>query len=773
MNKSFKEPRRVGMWYHALCCACAALCLLASVTCTEAVRLSEKEVEKKPETRQQPEPQPSPPPSPRQAPSPQPAVPSAEPRSETQPERTSQEPEERSEQRIAAETRTVSPERTDREVTREQTKAQKKSVTIDFDNVDMLLFIKFISEVTGKNFIVDRKVQGKVTIISPTKISVDEAYQVFLSVLEVHGFTTIDSGDVIKIVPSTEARGKNIETRLREEAIVPEDKVVTQLIRLDYANPDELKKLFAPLISKSSVIISYPPSGMLIVTDVLSNIQRLLRIIDAIDVVGVGEEISVIPIEHATAETLGQTLTTIFQATGRPAAAARTRGRARASATAPSIEIVADERTNSLIISASEHDTLRIKHLIGILDQETPRGTGNIRVHYLQHADAEDLAGVLTNLPTEQGKTAQKGKAPAISKDVQIVADKATNSLVITANKQEYQAIMDVVAKLDIARPMVYIEVLIMEVSTGKNMSIGVEWVGAKDNISEYDDNDVHGYIGSKPGSSILPSLSDSLNPLPDGLSIGILGESINIAGVSFPSIQAIINAFKTESGVHILQTPQLLTVDNEEAEINVVENRPFITRSGETDTAAYTNYEYKDVGAQLKITPQINQNRFVRLAIEQIYSTFPRGTSESDETPPTSKRTVKTTVVVKDGHTVVIGGLVGEQITNTVTGVPCLGGIPVLGWLFKSQSDSSDKTNLFVFLTPHVLKNPAEAAQLADEKRGGIDSLQESNIKMYERPPETEEKPEEKEAQDISPAETNNAKTNQAQETDGTQTDR
>ena len=416
------------MRYHALCCACAALCLLASVTCSEAVRLSEEEVEKKPETRQQPEPQPSAPPSPRQAPSPQPAVPPAEPRSETEPDSTPQRPpERRPQQRIAAEARTVSPERTDREVKPETTKAQKKSVTIDFDNVDMLLFIKFISEVTGKNFIVDRKVQGKVTIISPTKISVDEAYQVFLSVLEVHGFTTIDSGDVIKIVPSTEARGKNIETRLREEAIVPEDKVVTQLIRLDYANPDELKKLFAPLISKSSVIISYPPSGMLIVTDVLSNIQRLLRIIDAIDVVGVGEEISVIPIEHATAETLGQTLTTIFQATGRPTAAARTRGRTPAGATAPSIEIVADERTNSLIISASEHDTLRIKHLIGILDQETPRGTGNIRVHYLQHADAEDLAGVLTNLPTEQGKTAQKGKAPAISKDVQIVADTATD----------------------------------------------------------------------------------------------------------------------------------------------------------------------------------------------------------------------------------------------------------------------------------------------------------------------------------------------------------
>ncbi len=753
------------MWYHALCCACAALCLLASVTCAEAVRLSEEEVEKKPETRQQREPQPSPPPSPRQTPSPQPAVPSAEPRSETRPDRTSQEPEERSQQRIPAEAQTVSPERTDREVKPEQTKAQKKSVTIDFDNVDMLLFIKFISEVTGKNFIVDRKVQGKVTIISPTKISVDEAYQVFLSVLEVNGFTTIDSGDVIKIVPSTEARGKSIETRLREEAIVPEDKVVTQLIRLDYANPDELKKLFAPLISKSSVIISYPPSGMLIVTDVLSNIQRLLRIIDVIDVVGVGEEISVIPIEHATAEILGQTLTTIFQTTGQSAAAARTRGKTPAGATAPAIQIVADERTNSLIISASEHDTLRIKHLIGILDQETPRGTGNIRVHYLQHADAEDLAGVLTNLPTDQGKTAQKGKAPVISKEVQIVADKATNSLVITANKQDYQAIMDVIDKLDIARPMVYIEALIMEVSTGTAFKVGVDWYGG-DFIGSHESNNQDRDIGAYAEFGTLS------NPLAvaqssGGLSMGIVGETITIGDFEFPSIGAIVEAFKSDSDVHILQTPQLLTTDNEEASIDIVTNRAFLTKSA-TGEQEYDVYEYKDVGAKLKITPQINQNRFVRLQIEQEYSTF-SGTGAEDR-PETFKRTAKTTVVVKDQGTVVLGGLVGEQISQGTTGVPCLSGIPILGWLFKSYSRERDKTNLFIFLTPHVLETPEEAAGLSGEKRIQLDTLQESNIKLYRPPSQTDEgeegkTPEEMKDEEVPPEE--------PEETDGTQTDR
>ncbi|MBW2602547.1 MAG: type II secretion system protein GspD, partial [Deltaproteobacteria bacterium] len=399
-----------------------------------------------------------------------------------------------------------------------QKKVQKKSVTIDFDNVDLLLFVKFISEVTGKNFIIDQKVKGKVNIISPTKISGDEAYMVFQSVLEVHGFTTIEAGNVIKIVPSTVARGKNIETRLREEAITtPEDKVVTQLIRLDYANPDELKKLLAPLISKSSVIISYPPSGMLIVTDVLSNIQRLMRIIDTIDVLGVGAEISVIPIEYATASILTKTLTTIFQTTGRTTRTSR--GKTTSSIAAPSIKIIADERTNSLIISASEHDTLRIKQLIKILDQETPRGAGNIRVHYLQHANAEELAKVLTNLPSGKGKTATKGKAPVISKEVQIVADKATNSLVITANKQDYQAIMDVVGKLDIPRPMVYIEALIMEVSTDKSFNIGVQWLAA-DDIGSYDGRSIGAFAASQYPTGAI-ELSSA------GLQLGIVGEVI------------------------------------------------------------------------------------------------------------------------------------------------------------------------------------------------------------------------------------------------------
>jgi len=275
-------------------------------------------------------------------------------------------------------------------------------VTIDFDNVDIPIFIKFISELTGKNFVIDKAVRGKVTIVSPTKISKDEAYKVFESVLEVHGYTTVPAGSITKIVPAVSAKSKSVETRLREGAIGPEDKVITQLIPLRYADPEDLKKLFTPLISKSSVIVSYVPTRTLIVTDVLSNIERLLLITKAIDVEGVGEEISVIPLEYATPTVLAKSLGTVFQKR-----MAKTKSALRGQVV---IKVVPDERTNSLIVLASEDDTVKIKKLVKLLDREPPRGEGDIRVFYLQHANAEDLTKVLTSLPSKQAAEAKKGK---------------------------------------------------------------------------------------------------------------------------------------------------------------------------------------------------------------------------------------------------------------------------------------------------------------------------------------------------------------------------
>jgi general secretion pathway protein D len=606
-------------------------------------------------------------------------------------------------------------------------------VAIEFDNVDILIFIKFISELTGKNFVVDKAVRGKVTIISPKKISIKEAYRVFESILEVHGFTTVPAGSIIKIVPAAHARTKNIETRLRKGAVGPEDKVVTQLIPLKYADPDHLKGLFAPLISKSSVIVSYPPTGMLIVTDVRSNIRRLIRIIDVIDVEGIGEEISVVPLEHASATVLAKSLNTVFQRT-RKSARNMKKG-AMIPAANSLIRIVPDERTNALVISASEDDTLKIRQLIKLLDKETPRGEGDIRVYYLQNANAEDLAKVLTTIPSAQEQKTKKGRLPVVSKEVQIVADKATNSLVITSNKKDYLVLEDVIRKLDVARRMVYIEALIMEVSVEKDFDLGTEW-SVGDKLGHHGSRGVGAFGSSTTNPSYMPSVSDTgVVTLPTGFALGVLGEGITIGGIQFPTIGAVIRAYQTDSDIHILSTPQIMTTDNEEAEIHVGENRPFLTRQDTSETGIdYSNYEFKDVGVTLAITPQINQEKFVRLKISQEVSQVVSETVLG--LPTTLKRTAKTTVIIKDGNTVVIGGLIDKTMNESTYKVPLLGDIPILGWLFKSKSRSSDKTNLFIFLTPHIIENPAEAKGLYEEKRGQIDSVKEGAIKMYERQP-------------------------------------
>ena len=622
-----------------------------------------------------------------------------------------------------------------KKVITEDKKASKKPtphkpyVTIDFDNVDISIFIKFISELTGKNFVIDKAVKGKVTIISPTKISVKEAFRVFESVLEVHGYTTVPAGSVTKIVPAVQARSKDIETRLRTEGITAEDKVVTQLVSLKYADPNELKKLFTPLISKSSVIVSYPPTGMLIVTDVLSNIKRLLRIVDEIDVEGIGEEISIIPLEHAMASVMGKSLTTLFQ---------KGRTRAKKGATIePAIKIVPDERTNVLIVLASEHDTMKIRQLVSLLDKETPPGEGDIHVYYLENANAEELVNVLMAIPSKQVKGDKKGKAPVISKEVQIVADKATNSLVITANKDDYLVLEDVINKLDIVRRMVYIEALLMEVDVQKGFDLGVQWVAGSENIAKVGGKKIGVFGGSDVGEDIFPTVDTTTGAVsfPAGLSLGVLGEVINIGGIEFPSIGAVIRAFQTDSDVHIISTPQIMTLDNEEAEIQVAKNIPFLTRQETSETGFdYSNYEFKDVGVTLNIVPQINKERFVRLKISQELAQV----VEDESTvglPTTLKRIAKTTVTIKDGHTIVIGGLIDETLTQGTSQVPCLGNIPALGWLFKSTSRSSDKTNLFIFLTPHIVESPDEAKKVYEKKREQIEGIKEGVIKMYDRP--------------------------------------
>jgi len=591
-------------------------------------------------------------------------------------------------------------------------------ISIDFNNVDISLFIKFISELTGKNFVVDRRVRGKVTIISPAKISVKEAYKVFESVLEVHGYTAVKAGEVIKIIPSPDARSKNIETLLKAEAALPEDKIVTQLIRLKYADPTKIKRLFAPLISKSSVIQAYEPTNMLVVTDIHSNILRLLEIVKAIDVTGIGQEISVIPLEFADAEKLVSVLDTIF----------RQSRSLKKTGIQKTVKFVADDRTNTIVVLASKVDTARVNNLIKMLDKEVPRGKEKIRVYYLKNATAEELANVLHSLSTGiVGK--EKKTTPIVSEKVKITADKATNSLIIMAEKADYLVLEEVIRKLDIPRAMVYIECLIMEVNVDKAFDLGIEWIVGEDiNIRGTDGAVGGGFSGSDttPYGNTAGLLQGSL---PSGFSVGVFAQPLKIAGITFPNLGAVIQAYKTDKDVHILSTPQILTMDNEEAVIKVGKNVPYLSKLTITEDKPYESYEYKDVGISLKITPQISKDRLVRLKIAQEITKLE---SITDFRPTTLKRSIDTTVIVKDKNTVVIGGLIDDSFTNIEYKVPCLGDIPLFKHLFKSLSNSAEKTNLFVFLTPKVIGNPAEAKEIYNKKKNQIDRIRKGNIKMY-----------------------------------------
>jgi len=595
-------------------------------------------------------------------------------------------------------------------------------VSIDFNNVDINVFIKFMSELTGTNFVVDQRVKGKVTIISPSKISLNEAYKVFESVLEVHGYTTVQSGEVVKIIPSPDARSKNIETKLREESTTPRDRVVTQLIPLKYADPVEIKRLFTPMVSKSSVILAYPPTNTMIVTDVYSNIKRLLKILKEIDITGIGQEISVIPLDYSDAAKLVSLLSTVFKPTQK-----KTKG-----ALQKTLTMVADERTNTIVLLASEIDTIRIKRLISMVDKEAPRGKGKIHVYYCKNATAEELAKVLQNVPSEKAGAAKGKKAtPIVAGQVRISADKATNSLIIMADKDDYLVLEEVIKKLDIPRSMVYIEALIMEVDMEKSLDIGVDWsIFGKTSI---DGKETAIGGGFRKGVSILP---DEL--LKGGLTLGLLTEPVTIAGIAVNNISAIVNAVKTDDDFRILSTPQILTTDNEEARITVGENRPYQTRST-TDVSGGTfeSFEYRDVGKILKITPHVTEGRLVRMQINlevtQIDQTATLLTSTTQ--PVTLKRTVDTTVIVRDNQTIVIGGLIDDVTTTNETKVPVLGDIPILGWLFRDRSESTEKTNLYIFLTPRVIKNPNEADSVLQEKQDHMNSVQEGSFKVIQNP--------------------------------------
>lgn len=611
-------------------------------------------------------------------------------------------------------------------------------ITMNFEDADIRILIKFISELTQKNFVIDEKVKGKITIFSPEKITVSEAFRVFESILEVKGFTLVQAQKVIKVVPSAEAKQRGIETVTGKTPRTAKrgDEFVTRITRLEYVNADELATLVRPLISKSGHLVSYKPTNTLIMTDLESNLYRILKVINELDVKGYHAELYVIPLNYASVKTVSDHLNKILEQKS-PTGRRQPVRRGTAAPTSPrvtgvsaSAKIISDERTNSLIVMATHNDYQTIINLVRKLDVEAPEGKGRVNIYYLQNAVAEEIVSVLNEFISgikADKQDAGKGAARIPTQtDIKIVADKSTNSLIINADPEDYEQIKSLINKLDIPRSQVLIEALIMEVRGSDSITLGVEWETFGGKIGTDDSVDRLGFGGSLPQGTLLPTVGaineGSIPSSISGFNLGVFGNFIEFNGEQFPSISALITAVATRSDTNIIATPQILTMDNEEAEIKVGENRPFLSQARTGDQGVndvFQTFEFKDVGVTLRVTPHISQNRFVRLEIFQeisnVNATATEGTGAT--APVTTKRSADTTVVVKDTHTIVIGGLIQDDVTDTTTKVPCLGDLPLLGYLFRTTRNENVKTNLMIFLTPHIITNPIEAAEISEKK--------------------------------------------------------
>jgi general secretion pathway protein D len=620
-----------------------------------------------------------------------------------------------------------------------QTDSAKQStgplVSIDFHDMDINLFIKFISDLTGKNFVIDEDVKGNVTVVSPGKVNPQEAYKVFESVLEVHGFAAVPSGKITKIVSLRSAGAKSILTRLKQEAESIGDTVVTQLIPLRYADPAVIAKLVAAMTSEGSAIMPYPPTNTLFITDTSSNINRLLRIIKEIDKPGVGRQVVVIPVKHASAARLVGMLKSIFK------------GQAKQGADnlATSASFVADEIANTVMVLGSKSETHRIQKLVQIMDEQATEGQERMHVYYLKHASAEQICPIIKKIPNKMRSGDSGGS------NIDISCDPATNSLLITSSMEDFLAMKKLIAKVDIPRAMVYIEALILEVNTNKDFRLGTEWIAGNNTGVHGNTNAVYGggfgggTLGGEQGYNFSGAMNtntgNQASPLPPGFSLGIFGEALSISGIQFPSISAVIQAYKKDTDIRILSTPQILTTDNQEASLHVGRNIPFQTNVNNVGENVFNSFEYRDVGKTLKITPQVSSASMLRLELSLAVTELETSVMFR---PSTLKRTINTTILVKDRHTVVLGGLIDDQVSEIKAKVPCLGDIPGLRELFRSSGLFNNETNLFVFLTPRIVYDPDSAQELSDEKRARLDRTDEKSkmkeIKLYKDEPPTKE---------------------------------
>jgi len=566
-----------------------------------------------------------------------------------------------------------------------------ETTMLNLENTDINTLISTIADKTGKNFIVDPRVKGKVTIISHQPLTREEVYQTFLSILEVHGFAAVPGDGVVKIVPDATAKQSSIRTASRG-APGRGDELVTRVVMVDYVNAMQLVPILRPLIPQQGHMAAFPSSNVLIVSDRADNIARIIQLVKRIDRPS-NEDVEVLKLQHASAGEMVRVLGALKKSSGVGKQATQ----------APML--VADERTNSVLLGGDKGERLRLRALIAHLDAPTGGG-GSTQVVYLKYADAASLVPVLTSVSSNIVKASGKAKANTQSKsDVSIQADVNTNALVITAQPDIMRSLKSVVRQLDIRRAQVLVEAIIAEVSSTKSSELGVQF-GTFDTSNGVLTSE---FPGSGPNILSLALGDDPITSLGGGLNIGLGdGRGGNRFGV-------LLRAIASDDDSNLLSTPNLVMLDNEEAEIIVGQNVPFVTGSQQTTGGLanpFQTIQRQDVGLTLRVKPQINEGDAIKLDITQeTSSVVPDNTNVTSADIITNKRSIKTSVMVNDGEIIVLGGLISDDLTEGVSKVPVLGDIPVVGNLFSSRTTRKLKTNLMVFLHPVILKDGKEKA--------------------------------------------------------------
>ena len=582
------------------------------------------------------------------------------------------------------------------------------TITPNYKDADLAQVIEAVGAITGKNFIIDPRVKAQVTMISSTAMSAEAFYEAFLSILQVYGFVAVPSGDVIKILPDANARqmpGWEGAAASNRRA----DDIVTQVILVRNVAAAQLVPILRPLIPQYGHLAAHPASNMLIISDRAANVERILTIVRRIDQSG-DDEYEVIRLTHASAAETVRVVSALQQGTGADGGKA--------------VTVVADERTNTILVSGDKNDRLRMRTLIAHLD--TPlEGGGDTQVRYLRYADAAELA---TKLETQYQNVGDDPAVPptdGAGSGVTIWAEEQTNALVVTAPPKIMRSMMSVIDKLDIRRAQVLVEAIIVEVSGDATDQLGITWaaLGTDELVGITDSTivnpgilDFAGLISGTEGATIPP-----LDP---GATFGV--GRIRDSGSGWA---AVVQALESNSDTNIMASPNIVTLDNEEAEINVGQEVPFVTGSfsntGSTGGAVnpFQTVQREQVGLKLKITPQINEGDAILLELEQEISALDVQGDAVDLV--TTNRTLNTTVIIEDQGILVLGGLLQDNLTEQVQKVPVLGSIPVIGRLFRSEKVQLQKTNLMLFIRPTILRDSVATAYETNEKYRLIREMQ------------------------------------------------